>query len=827
MYEVDSSIVKRCILPREKAVVNLDILENDEDSFRLNLKIKTQSDYFNLNKNSIIIGDKSVWTLFFDKKRRKYVIIELDTKYPRLLMNIVKLDDMILNKDMLHYIVDNYYLMLSEIGNISLPEIYEIEQKTAEPKPRIYLKDYKNIFSIDLKFLYGNSEVLFNSHKDVVVQNKKNKIIKIKRDKNKEKEYLDILLNNHVFYNDEFLVPSINPYEWLSDVSKALIEKGYEIFGEDNLFNQKLNKNDPELVINVSSGIDWFDLKADVSFGENNVSFEKILDSLADNQRFIKLSDGTTGVIPKKWLNKLSGVSGLLNYSDKKVKASKSQIQIVDALLGLATEAKTDQKFKKIKEKFRNFKEIKKVDLPKKLKCNLRQYQKAGYHWLHFLKEFSFGGCLADDMGLGKTVQVLSILLYEKEKGNNKSSLVVVPRSLIFNWVDEVDKFTPSLNIHVHHGNFRNKKKLPNKDIILTTYGTLRRDKKLFSKKKFYYIVLDESQKIKNPRAKITKTVFSLKSDYRLVLTGTPIENNSLELWSQFSFLNPGLLGKMDYFKNTFSKKIEKDKDKEKIKSLKNMINPFLLSRKKDLVAKDLPEKQITTLYCEMTPKQRKVYDSWKEKYRNEIKKTIKEKGFLKSRMKVLEGLTRLRQISNHPLLIDESYTGKSGKFETLTEHIKEVISSGHKVLLFSSFVKMLKVFKKYFDEKNIKYSYLDGSTRKRKNVVEKFQNNSKIRIFLISIKAGGLGLNLTAADYVYIVDPWWNPAVEMQAIDRTHRIGQDKKVFVYKTITKDSVEEKILELQESKLDLVKNIITIEQEIFKNLTQKDIQNIFI
>jgi len=556
-----------------------------------------------------------------------------------------------------------------------------------------------------------------------------------------------------------------------------------------------------------------------------------------NHERFIKLSDGTIGVIPEKWLNKFAGVIGFLKKEKKQLKAAKTQIQIIEALLDISTKSKVDNKFKELQQKFKNFKEIQKMPLPSHLKGSLRDYQKAGYNWLHFLKEFGFGGCLADEMGLGKTVQVLSLLAYEKEHANNinnsmknndnMQSLVVVPTSLVFNWENEIKKFTPDLSFYVHHG-LERKNDIDDikDDLIITTYGTLRNDIEFFKNKKFYYAILDESQQIKNPLAKSTKSVYTIKSKYRLVLTGTPIENNSLDLWSQFAFLNPGLLGNMEYFKSTFTRSIDINKDKDKASALKHMINPFILMRKKETVAKELPDKQLTLLYCEMEDKQRKIYEYWKEKIKEDIKAAIEERGFNESKIKILQGLIKLRQICNHPKLIDESFIGSSGKFNLLIEQISEVISEGHKVLIYSSFVKMLHIFRDYFNESKIKFAYLDGTTKNRNEAVEMIQSNNDVSIFLISLKAGGLGLNLTAADYVFIVDPWWNPAAELQAIDRTHRIGQDKKIFIYKAITKDSVEEKILQLQESKLELVKNVITVEEGVFKKLSQEDINNTF-
>lgn len=830
LYREDPSCFLNCSFPEEKASVGINV-NKDSKNFTFKITARLSTKKYNIhNKNSIIIGGDPLWLYAYDDEESK--LFELETKHPELIERLAKNPIIEIIPKQLKGFIENHYLALSKLGEVILPKGYNVEEKTIKLVPRIFLSDYSSFFSIELRFLYGTHEIEHGSSQDIVFRDKKDKLVKIKRDKEAEKKFYSTLLENNTIEKQGLLIPLTDPYTWLVDTAKNLIALGYEIYGKEQLFNQRINPEEPQLTVNISSGIDWFDLKGDVKFGDEEVPFDKIIDALKNHERFIKLSDGSMGIIPKKWLKKLSGVAGLLEYDkkQKKAKAANSQIAIIEALIDIANKSKTDHKFKQLRDKFKHFKEIKNIALPKKLKGNLRDYQKTGYDWLHFLKEFSFGGCLADDMGLGKTVQLLSLLLYEKESGNKTPSLIVVPTSLVFNWVNEIKKFTPLLKAYIHHGQDRLrsiteilKKKT---DLIITTYGTLRNDIDIFKKKTFHYIVLDESQQIKNPISKNAKSAYSLKSKHKLVLTGTPVENNSLELWSQFAFLNPGLLGNMEYFKKTFARSIEREKNKDKTESLKNMINPFLLSRKKETVAQELPEKQITTLFCEMDSKQRKIYNYWKDKYKEEIRDSITSKGFMQSRMKILQGLVKLRQVCNHPRLVDESYTGESGKFNIMISQIEEAISGGHKALIFSSFVKMLQVFKDHFNKQNIKFSYLDGSTRKRKEVVEEFQKDKEIKVFLISLKAGGLGLNLTAADYVFIVDPWWNPAAEMQAIDRTHRIGQENNVFVYKAITKDSVEEKILELQEKKLDLVKNIITIEDGIFKKLNQEDIKAMF-
>lgn len=832
LYLEDPENFPDCQFPSEKIPVEIRFIDNELScTLQFLISIDGKECHFN-KKNSILMGSEALWIYYREIGASPALVCEIDSANPSLLRSLFPFAGIEINNTILHEFMEQYYLPLSEAGTIVLPYKYQLQEQVMIPLPRLYLKDYGASFSMELRFLYGHKEVLSSQKQDLIFRDENNILMKIKRNVLVEEEYHHFLLERHVLNQEGVLLPSIKSYEWVADVTAELIAKGFEIYGQHELVNCRLVEEEPTLQVSISSGIDWFDLKMEVEIAGEQVPLDQMMLAFQNHERFVKLSDGRLGVIPKHWLSKLSGVMGFLekDAKTKKLKASASQIGIIESLLNIATTSKIDAKTKQLREKFARFQGIQEKALPEGLQHPLRPYQKAGYDWLYFLQEFSFGGCLADEMGLGKTVQILSLLLKEKEQGNSAPSLVVVPTSLVFNWGKEVQKFTPSLQVYVHHGLERldnmPKIKKKNPDIILTTYGTLRNDTELFKNEKFHYIILDESQQIKNPLTHAAKSVYGLKSSYKLALTGTPIENSAIELWSQFTFLNPGLLGKMDYFKNTFATKIEQEKDKDKAAALKNMVHPFILMRKKEMVAPDLPAKQITTLYCEMEKAQQQIYDYWKEKFRQEITASIQEKGFHNSRMKIIQGLTMLRQICNHPRLIDESFVGESGKFQMLADQIKEVLQEGHKILIFSSFVKMLKVFRTYFDDEKIPYAYLDGSTTNRQEVVERFQNDPTIPLFLISLKAGGLGLNLTAADYVFIVDPWWNPAAEMQAIDRAHRIGQNKKVFVYKAITKNSIEEKIVELQESKLDLVKNVISVEESIFKKLNQNDIQKMF-
>jgi SNF2 family DNA or RNA helicase len=388
----------------------------------------------------------------------------------------------------------------------------------------------------------------------------------------------------------------------------------------------------------------------------------------------------------------------------------------------------------------------------------------------------------------------------------------------------EANRFTPELKILNYTGTLRNKDitRFKNYDLVLTSYGITRLDIEILQKYFFNYVILDESQVIKNPTSNIAKAVRELKSRHKLVLTGTPIENTTMDLWSQMSFINPGILGSQTYFRNEYQYPIEKKADESRSKKLGAIIKPFILRRHKSQVATELPEKVEHVQYSVMTPEQEKRYEEVKTHYREKIFKLIEQEGLGNSRFMILEGLTKLRQLANHPRMIEQGYSGDSGKLEDITHMLENAMAEGHKVLVFSQFVKHLDLVREYLKDNKIEYAYLDGSSTDRKEQVERFNRDPHIKAFLISIKAGGLGLNLTEADYVFILDPWWNPAVEAQAIDRAHRIGQKRKVFTYKFITRNTVEEKILTLQQKKLKLTQELITTEESFMKQLTKEDI-----
>ena len=454
-----------------------------------------------------------------------------------------------------------------------------------------------------------------------------------------------------------------------------------------------------------------------------------------------------------------------------------------------------------------------------------------GFNWIWFMYEYGLNGILADDMGLGKTLQALSLLQKAKDVDGPMPTLVIAPTTVVFNWENEIQKFTPNLSCLKIQGADRKSlfKEIPNYDIVITSYALVRRDVEKLKKFKFRYIILDESQNIKNAISQTAQSVKELISDHKLALSGTPIENKLEELWSVFDFLMPGFLFNVAEFNYRYVTPIMERQDKTVEKRLKLQIFPFILRRMKRDVAKDLPDKVENMAYCELTDEQRDFYLEVLDSTKEELFKSIELNGLEKSRMSIFSALLRLRQICCHPKLYDKEHVKgviHSGKFEYLKGMLEQIIQEKHRVLLFSQFVDILDIIKAWLERVGIPYEYLTGKTKDREAAVNNFNNNPNIPIFLISLKAGGTGLNLTGADYVIHYDPWWNPAVEDQATDRAYRIGQTKKVFVYRLITKNTVEEKIQKIKGRKRDLVDSVVSIDRNIAKSLTMEDIKDIF-
>ncbi len=720
-------------------------------------------------------------------------------------------------------------------------EGFEIKTERHDPVPILNISFVEEgISQLQLCFLYGNYTFAMGDEQKVTVRVEKldeeYNFMRIKRKSDWEKAKFAELLkmglkkSGPVFYtlelsNKEDADPAYGVLNWTNEHISVLRELGFEI--QQTAGAKKFLFAANHIDFDIKEDNDWFDINAIVYFGSFAVPFIALKQHILRKRREFPLPDGSIAIIPDKWF---SQYGSLFNFSDstKAIKLNKHHVGLIN---DLAEDSIVHVTLNRKLQKLNDFEHIEESDMPKHFHGQLRSYQKAGYNWFSFLREYHFGGCLADDMGLGKTIQTLAMLqkIKEEDLANNtrSTSLIIMPTSLIYNWLNEAKKFTPQLKIFSHTGGARIKdvSHFIDYDIIITTYGITRIDAELLEHFYFNYIILDESQNIKNPASKSFKAVRSLKSRHKLILSGTPVENSVADLWTQLTFLNPGLLGTQTFFNEEYVQAIEKKKDEDKARKLQAIIKPFVLRRTKEQVAEELPPKTEQVFFCDMSEDQASYYEKTKSAYRNDLLSSMDDGSYKEKQMQLLQGLTLLRQLANHPLMIDEHYHSDSGKFKNVLHALDNVLKGGHKVLIFSQFVKHLNLFRTEFEKTGIRYAYLDGSTKNRGETVADFQNDPDLKVFLISIKAGGVGLNLTQADYVFILDPWWNPAVEQQAIDRSHRIGQEKKVFIYKFIAKDTVEEKILALQNRKKRLASALITTEESFFKSLSKADIQEI--
>jgi SNF2 family DNA or RNA helicase len=655
---------------------------------------------------------------------------------------------------------------------------------------------------------------------------------KFKRDFDWEKKCRDMLGSLGYFSEDEVHFYPFPEAGKTGDDIYSLIESINHNCTELNragfIINSRLDKNYNllQVKIEMSSELinDWFDLKAVVKIGEFEIPFARFRKNILNGTREYVLPDGTVAILPEAWFARYRNLFDLGKTSGDNIRIHKQHFSLLTDTLAQSNTG--SEKLMKLLVPG----DIPVVAKPAGLACELRSYQAEGLNWLIFLQNSGLGGCLADDMGLGKTIQALAMLQHNAEnlapvyanavKGQlnlfgepvkkKLTTLLVVPASLVYNWENEIRRFAPGFTVCSYKGNQRKKSTgyFDEYDIILSTYHTIRQDIEIISSFRFHYIILDESQVIKNPASMLYRTMTRLNSEFKLVLTGTPVENSLTDLWTQLNFVNPGLLGDLSFFRREFAGPIEKQGDDEKEIRLRKIIQPFILRRTKEMVARDLPPVLEQTVFCDMTDEQEKLYEEEKSVVRNSILKNIAAEGIEKSAIVVLQGLMKLRQISNHPLMAYDDYQADSGKFEIVIQDIDSVVSESHKILVFSSFVRHLELFAAELDRKRISYAMLTGASTNREKIVNSFQNDPSKKIFLISLKAGGVGLNLTAADYVFILDPWWNPASEMQALSRAHRIGQDKSVFVYRYITSNTIEEKISRLQAKKSKLAETFIS-------------------
>jgi SNF2 family DNA or RNA helicase len=728
---------------------------------------------------------------------------------------------------------------------LPLAKIYHVEfdpslissYKDGDPERRLMLQEKGDYLVFQPIFSYKGFETKPGDKDEIIVPDGE-KVMIVHRNKEVETQFLQKLEALH----SNFIRPDgsqnlvlkgadVLRNNWFFLFVDAMNDMKIPVYGFEALKNFRFNTAKPQTRIQISSNTDWFDAKVDIVFGDQKVTIAEVKRALANKQQFVQLDDGTLGILPEEWIKKYSLLFRIGEGKAQNLRLSKYHMSVIDELY---SERNEEELFVQLEEKYdrlRGFKSIRDVTPPEHLTHILRPYQAFGFQWLNYLSEVNWGGILADDMGLGKTVQALSFLQHFKDTHGNLKALVVCPTTLMFNWENEIKKFTPSLSYHIHHGGerTRNRTMLESKQVIITTYGTLRSDIKMLVDVDFDYVVLDESQAIKNPASKVTKAASLLKAKHRLCMSGTPLQNNTFDIYAQMNFLNPGMLGSMEFFRQEFAIPIDKFGEQDRKDHLRKILFPFILRRTKEQVAKDLPEKTETILWCEMEDEQRKIYDAYRNDFRDKIMGTIESQGVQRSQLTILQGLMKLRQICDSPAILNEpeKFENHSIKLEELGREITENISN-HKALVFSQFLGMLALIRKKLEGLGVDYEYFDGSTTAvdREKAIQRFQKDDNCRVFLISLKAGGVGLNLTAADYVYIVDPWWNPAVEQQAIDRTHRIGQTKNIFAYRMICKDTIEDKILQLQDRKRVLARDLIADDEGFVKNLTKEDVEYLF-
>ncbi|TDS07517.1 DEAD/DEAH box helicase [Sphingobacterium paludis] len=707
----------------------------------------------------------------------------------------------------------------------------EIAIQQADSERIIYFSQEGSYVHITPVMRYGNIEIPISSHKQIRAQDANGNLYELDRHWTDEDTFKKMVSIQHEDFGEQeqerdFFYLHQQQFledDWFLTAFEAWKNEGITLLGFQELGLTKLNPNRAKIDIKVLSGTDWFNSKLEVSYGELKASIKQVHRAIRHKSKYVQLDDGTYGILPEEWFNKIARFFQLAVLDDTTLKIPQIALSEVETLFAEhAVQTGLRQGMDSYRAQTALLRCPAKVVVPATLQTTLHPYQQDGLQWMNQLASMHLGGCLADDMGLGKTIQVIAFLLLQHGDKLPKQSVVIAPTSLLFNWQAEFKKLAPSLRVLCLHGSQRelDDVHLSRYDVLLISYGTLVADIGKLRKRAFQAAILDESQAIKNPTSARYKAACLLQAQTRFAVTGTPLENSTYDIYGQLSFACPGLLGSNTYFKDTFAGPIDRFGDRKRAVILQQTIAPFLLRRTKKQVAKELPEKTEITIYCEMGDVQREIYDNYEGELRDYLE-GVRDDEVSQINMHVLAGLTRLRQICNAPALLKEGYANSiSAKMEVLMEQLSQ-LTGDHKVLVFSQFVDMLDLIREELDKRVIPYSYLTGQTKHRGELVKEFQEDKKKRIFLISMKAGSVGLNLTAADYVFLIDPWWNPAIETQAIDRSHRLGQDKPVIAVRLICPNTVEDKIMKLQDKKRDLAVDLVKTDVDFATKFSKKE------
>ena len=714
------------------------------------------------------------------------------------------------------------------------------EHIEVEPSYQLYLTESSDFLMLHPQFNYDDI-VIDGAYKPENILYKNGVKIYVKRSQEKESEFTKEIQSSYSDFEKQlngyyFLsVSEAKKKNWFLKFYHNMLAKNVAIIGMDMLRNFRYSSFAIETnysILGIENNLLSIQLR--VNFGEEFVNNLELQKALQAKQKSVLLSDNTIGVLTDEWLEKFGH---LVKHSriQKDILSVPKWILIFNKAL---SEFKDNSQEQVIEEdwweKWNQWQISEAIIYPisNNVKATLRPYQQKGFEWLVLLSKIGAGACLADDMGLGKTLQTICFLDYKKKQSPHTIQLIISPSSLMYNWKVEIEKFAPELKTHVYHQSNRNIEDLATNqaDILITSYGTARADIELLEGLQFSTIVLDESHNIKNPSAQVSKAVLRLQADSKIILSGTPIMNNTLDLFPQLSFIVPQLFGNQEFFSKEYVHPIDRDKDKEKIEQLKRMTNPFVLRRTKEQVAKDLPSKTESIIWCEMGSAQKRYYNEVKDNIKNSLFVSIKSEGLGKSKMNVLAGIQKLRQLCSSPVPIEdyEHQTEESIKIDTLIEELEGNLVH-NKVIVFSQYLGALDKIGQQLKDREITYYLIDGSTPqiKRQEQINKFQDKENpIRVFLLSLKAGNSGFTLTEANYVFLIDPWWNRQVENQAIDRVYRIGQDKNVFAYRMICRDTIEEKIIQLQTKKLQLSEELISEDEGFVKNLNEEDIEFLF-
>ncbi|MBZ4665301.1 MAG: SNF2-related protein [Mahella sp.] len=807
-----------------------------------NMTITVRSD------NPVFFGRKSAYTIQDDTIMRLWPHIPLSF-YKALYENKGYIN--ISQRDVPSFVEDIFPRLKHQLP-VTAPALPEIEQRPIQPEVHIYLRRGDAVSSIILEaFLeyesYVSQRLLNYSYYSASTAQEPYRVKEGEKVLVIPRQYeLEITVNERLM---RYLWYGIDPehghlefsdqeriYRFIKDFDSAILPE-WKIHYEDGLQNLKLEKAKVAVDFDFSMDDDYDLMEFDVDFHCKNLNItrDQLEQYIKEDQRFIEVNGKFVEISNKNELKELfDTLSRFTAQDEQRFRSKLFNFPELDRLIekNRAWNAKGDNKFLQFKDEIKNAKPIEDIPLSQPFDNILRQYQKDGISWMYFLKKYGFGGILADDMGLGKTLQALVLI---SANHSDRPSLVICPKTLVYNWYNEVQKFTPQLKTLIIEGQSTERIQLINDikhyDLIITSYPVIQKDIEYLADKTFEYCIIDEAQYIKNHKTKTAKSIKAIRANHRLALTGTPIENNLMELWSIFDFLMPGFLGSDSEFKARYDTPIMKNNDISALNSLLARIRPFVLRRTKKEMLKELPPKMEQVSYAHLTPDQLALYTSVLEQVKSNVFAIVEQKGFEHSQIEILAALTRLRQICNHPALLTintPAITKKlsSGKLDQFDELLDEALEGDHKVLVFSQFVQMLGILSNHLDKKGIPYCYLDGQTRNRQAVIDRFNNDENIKVFLISIKAGGFGLNLTAADTVIIFDPWWNPMVEMQATDRAYRMGQTHPVNVYRLITRGTIEEKILKLQEKKKALFDNVVDENNDLIKKLTWDDIREVF-